>query len=216
MYVGRPVLVVTVTILLLASAPGTNAQPRIPATFFGSATIDGEPVDDGTEIRAFIGKIDCTQAPTGEGGTILADDAAAYAIVVVHESQRPGCGADNIVISFTIDGRPARETSTWQAIVRRLDLTSDTGSSPTVINAPSDTRNVSQITDAQEIHVAPSPESSLAINQLSNRVQPSRLDPPAAGSTSPPLTLSVAIGAVVLAVVGIVWGLTRSQLREER
>lgn len=104
-----------------------RAQPQIPANFYGSATIDGRPVPDGTEVLAFIGGVDCTQRGPSFRGTVTVDGVSAYSIAVLHESQRPGCGAPGKVVTFTVGGRPANETGVWAYGPQQLDLNAGSG-----------------------------------------------------------------------------------------
>lgn len=114
-----------------------EAQPSPPATFSGSATIDGKPVADGTAIRAFIGDQDCTQP--GAIGTVSQGAKALYQIQVQAVSQTAGCGTDGSRVTFTIGGNPAAETSTWKPALQPIDLTAGTGTpgpGPTSTPAP--------------------------------------------------------------------------------
>ena len=119
--------------LLAAGAAAAAAQPQLPATVYGSVTIDGQPAPTGTEVRAFIGATDCTQAAPGERLTFRDGNATAYVVTVLHESQRPGCGRTGAVITFTVDGRPALQSVAWEPGPIRLDLSLG---SPTVIPLP--------------------------------------------------------------------------------
>lgn len=131
---------------LLAPAAVSNAQPQIPSSFFGSVTIDGNAAPDGTEVRALVDGVDCSQSPPGERTAAREGEATVYVIHVVHESQRPGCGRDGKVITFTIAGRPALQQGTWKPGPQQLDLSTGTGdivplptSTPTVPGANPDT-----------------------------------------------------------------------------
>jgi len=112
---------------LIAPATVSHAQPQIPSSFFGSVTIDGKAAPDGTEVRALIDGADCSQSPPGERTAIREGEATAYVIHVVHESQRPGCGRDGKVITFTIAGRPALQQGTWKPGPQQLDLSTGAG-----------------------------------------------------------------------------------------
>ncbi|MGE5596055.1 MAG: hypothetical protein ACM3S1_08480 [Hyphomicrobiales bacterium] len=103
------------------------AQPQIPATFYGSASIDGQPVPDGTAVRAFIDGKDCTQGGASYKGTVTDGGVSAYTISVMHESQAEGCGRDGKTITFTIGGRDAAQTATWAIGPHRLDLNAGAG-----------------------------------------------------------------------------------------
>ncbi len=109
---------------LVAALPAhpASAQPQVPATVYGSVTVDGRAAPAGTEVRALIGGIDCTQAAPGERGTITDGPAAAYVVAVVSESQRPGCGRTGALITFTVGGRPALQSIPWEPGPIRLDL----------------------------------------------------------------------------------------------
>lgn len=111
----------------LAAASAALAQPQIPATFWGSASIEGEPVPDGTEIRGYIDGKDCTQLGEDYSGTITDGGVSVYAIMVMHETQEPGCGLEGKTITFTIGGEPAEQVATWKLGVERLDLNAGTG-----------------------------------------------------------------------------------------
>lgn len=122
-----------VFLLLLAWAAGAllageaAAQPQVPATFYGSVTVDGRPVPDGTEVLAFVDGKDCTQRGPSYRGTITIEGVSAYSIAVVHESQVPGCGAPGKTVTFTIAGRPARQTAVWQFGPQHVDLSAGVG-----------------------------------------------------------------------------------------
>ncbi len=131
----RALVLVAVALAALGSAP-VSAQPQVPATVYGSVTIDGQPAPTGTEVRAFIGPVDCTQAAPGERLTFREAGATAYVVTVLHESQRPGCGRTGAVITFTIDGRPALQSAAWEPGPIRLDLSLG---SPITIPLPTST-----------------------------------------------------------------------------
>lgn len=98
------------------------AQPSVPATFYGSVTINGEPAPTGADVRGFVGATDCTQSAPGERPAIREGEATAYVIAVVHESQRTGCGRPGATVTFTIDGEPALQAAEWQAGPTQVDL----------------------------------------------------------------------------------------------
>jgi hypothetical protein len=115
---------------VVASAAVVLAQPSIPATFYGSVTVDGEPAAAGVEVRGLVNGMDCTQSDPGERPVIRDGETAAYVLYVVHESQRPGCARDGSTITFTIGERPAVQTATWKPGPQRLDLS--VGSAPPI------------------------------------------------------------------------------------
>ncbi|MGH2632418.1 MAG: hypothetical protein ACRDG3_03320 [Tepidiformaceae bacterium] len=103
------------------------AQPQLPATFYGTASIDGKPVPDGTDVRGFIDGMDCTQGGPTHQGTVTDDTLSDYVIEVVHASQTPGCGGQGKMVTFTIGGRTAAQTVAWQAGPQHIDLNAGTG-----------------------------------------------------------------------------------------
>ncbi len=107
-------------IATFGAADAALAQPQLPSNVYGSASIDGKPVPDGTQVRGLIDGNDCTQS-TGTG-TVTDDGASGYAITVVHESQRLGCGKDGKTITFTVDGRTAPQTAEWRIGIQQLNL----------------------------------------------------------------------------------------------
>ena len=123
----------------LALASVALAQPQIPATYFGSVTVDGAPADAGIEVRAFVNELDCTQAPPGQQPVFIDGEIAAYVLYVVHESQRPGCAREGSRVTFTIGGRPSNQTAIWKAGPIRLDLSTGNASPiplPSLTNTP--------------------------------------------------------------------------------
>lgn len=117
---------------------GARAQPQIPATYFGSVTVDGAPAAAGTEIRGLVDGLDCTQAPPGQQPVFIDGEIAAYVLYVVHESQRPGCAREGSRVNFTIGGRPAVQTAVWAAGPARLDLSTG-AASPIPLPSPTNT-----------------------------------------------------------------------------
>lgn len=114
-------LVAAVTGLFLGSFT-VSAQPGIPATYFGSATVDGQPAPEGLEVHGFIAGVDCTQA-SAAGNTVIRDGSASvYRIAVVHESQREGCAREGSTVTFVLGSRAAVQTARWQPGPTQLDL----------------------------------------------------------------------------------------------
>ena len=114
----------------VVTVSGVLAQPQVPATFYGSVTVDGRPAESGTEVRGLVGGVDCTQSAPGERPVLRDGDTAAYVLYVVHDSQRPGCARDGSTVTFTIGGRPATQTAIWKPGPIRLDLS--TGAEPPI------------------------------------------------------------------------------------
>jgi hypothetical protein len=117
---------------VVASASPVNAQPGFPASFYGAVAVDGRPVPDGTSVRGYIDGVDCTQLGENYRTTITIDGVAQYAIDVVHESQKDGCGDEGKTVTFLVDGAPARETAEWRAGATKFDLNVGEGTGPTL------------------------------------------------------------------------------------
>ena len=135
---------VHLVLLCAIAATGTAAgvalaQPQIPATFYGSVTVDGAPATAGTDVRAFVNGLDCTQAGPGQRPVFIDGEIAAYVLYVVHETQREGCAREGSNITFTIGDRPAMQSAVWKAGPIRLDLSAGSASPiplPTSTSAP--------------------------------------------------------------------------------
>ena len=112
----------------LAAGAAAFAQPSIPATFFGSVTVDGRPAESGVEVRGLIGGVDCTQAPVGTRPVIRDGETSAYVLHVMHESQRPGCAREGATVTFTIAGVGAVQQAPWKPGPNRLDLSTGAAS----------------------------------------------------------------------------------------
>jgi len=109
-----------------------------PATFFGTVTLDGHSVSDGTAVIALINGKVCGEAAgeTGHKGTWTATEArpkygiksgdSLYAVDVFSDSQVPGCGTDGAIATFLIAGRPAHQKGVWKAYPTPLNLTAET------------------------------------------------------------------------------------------
>lgn len=110
---------------VFAVAGGVRAQPQAPATYYGTASIDGKPAPEGAEVRGLIDGQDCTQP--GARGVVIDGGVAVYVITVMHESQSPGCGADGKQVSFTIGGKQAGQTVAWRQGLEEVNLNSGSG-----------------------------------------------------------------------------------------
>lgn len=121
--------IATIAAIALSFAPTpVLAQPQLPATFYGSASIDGKPVPDGTPVHGFIDGVDCTQAGPTQHGTVTDGNVSAYVIEVVHASQVPGCGGPGKKVTFTIGGKTAGQQADWVAGPQHLDSNAGSGS----------------------------------------------------------------------------------------
>ena len=198
-----------------------QAQPSIPATFFGSASIDGRPVADGTEVRGYIDGKDCTQ-PSDRKGTLLDGGISAFSISVMHESQEPGCGKDGAAVTFTVGGRPASQTAKWVSGVQHVDLNAGSGSPVPLPTSASPTANPAQVaaTATQRAKFTPKPAGTLPTDD----VDPSHLGTgspgaPATGSSSGSsggsAVLVIVIAVAVLAAGGGLAGFALSRRRRD-
>lgn len=211
------------------------AQPSIPSSFYGSVTVDGQAAPDGTEVRALIDGVDCTQAAPGERPAIRQGSATAYVVHVVHESQRPGCGREGTAVSFTIGGRPAVQQGLWTAGPQQLDLSTGAGpvvplstSTPTTPDAAPSTPGAGTVstptaltrptgtppTDDVQLPGAASPAAGTSTPVLSDGP-----DEPGASDGGPAWVVLAAVAGVVVAggaVGGLVLARRRSPPRTER
>jgi len=109
-----------------------------PATFFGSVTVDGHSVSDGTAVVALIDGKMCGEGARepGHKGTWTATEPwpeyaiekgdSLYVVDVVSDSQVPGCGTDGATVTFLIAGRPSQQAGLWKAGSNPLNLTAET------------------------------------------------------------------------------------------
>jgi hypothetical protein len=127
---------------LLMTIPLTSATaqeiPNPPATFFGTVTVDGHSVSDGTAVIALIEGKRCGEGERepGRKGTWTATEAdpeygiesgdSMYVVDVVSDSQVPGCGTDGATVTFLIAGRPSQQVGLWRAGSNPLNLTAGT------------------------------------------------------------------------------------------
>lgn len=135
------------------------AQPSVPATFYGSVTVDGNPAADGVDVRAIVNGADCTQAAPGARPVLREGETALYVLSVVHESQRPGCARDGSNVTFTIGGRPAVQAAAWKPGPIHLDLS--VGAAPP-IPLPSPTGTIGAILATETAAATPQATGTLA------------------------------------------------------
>jgi hypothetical protein len=145
--------------LVALSISVASAQPQIPATFYGSVTIDGKPAPDGSEVRALINGLDCSQPAPGTRPVIRDGGNSAYVLSVVHESQRPGCATDGATVTFTIDGSLAVQSATWHPGPIPLDLS--VGAAPP-IPLPSPTGSVAAALASETAALDATPSATLS------------------------------------------------------
>ncbi len=178
----RALAAVLLTLLPLGWPSPAWAQPQVPAVFYGTATIDGRPVPDGTEVRAYIDGKDCTQLGPSYRGTVTIGGVSAYSIAVLHESQEPGCGAPGKTVRFTIGGEPANETGRWEFGAQELNLNAGSGTPlplPTATPTPVPTPTTSRAATALPTDDALPPPASGA-----PEISPERAASPPEGSRS--------------------------------
>lgn len=135
------------------------AQPSVPATFYGSVTVDGKPGADGVEVRAIVNGQDCSQPAPGTRPIIRDGEAAEYVLSVVHDSQRPGCAQDGSTVTFTIAGRQAVQSGRWKPGPTHLDLS--VGAAPP-IPLPSPTGTIGAILATETAAATPPTSGTLS------------------------------------------------------
>ena len=98
--------------ILTLSPSVASAQRVIPHAFLGLATVNGNPVSDGTVVAALVDGQQVVAGPVSGG---------SYPVLLVEPE------ADSFVgktVTFTIGGIPANETALWaQGEVTQLNLT---------------------------------------------------------------------------------------------
>ncbi len=214
----------SVGLALLASS--VAAQPQLPATFFGSVTVDGKPALDGIEVRAIVKGQDCSQAPPGQRLVVRDGDNAAYVLSVVHESQRAGCATDGVPVTFTIGGVRAVQVAIWKPGPIRLDLS--TGAAPP-IPLPVSTGTVTAIFATETAGAAGVPTSATLARPTGtpptddvqfgrtpappSSVTPPELTPPVGESAGFPVVWALVAGLVVVGGAGAAIGLALSRRR---
>ncbi|MCC6381813.1 MAG: S8 family serine peptidase, partial [Dehalococcoidia bacterium] len=91
------------------------ALARIPMTLTGAALKDWKDVPAGTDVRAFVGAVDCGATLTTTFGP-----SARYSLRVKTDAEVAGCGAPGRTVRLTVGGQPAEPTFTWG--LRNTDL----------------------------------------------------------------------------------------------
>jgi hypothetical protein len=155
--------------LAFAIPAGAAAQPQVPSTVYGSVAVDGKPVPDGTEIRGFVDGVDCTQLGPTYRGTITDGGVSAYLINVVHETQKPACGKPGKTVTFTIGGRVAVQTATWQQGPQQVNLSAGQGEPP-ALPTPTPTRPLAPTEAAasatEQAKFTPKPAGTLPTDEV--------------------------------------------------
>jgi len=109
-----------ILLLLIGTA---SAVPLLPAEFWGSVTIDGNPAPAGTAITARIDGRDC--------GSLTLTTAGVYGGDATFDKRLLVCGGDDDAkktITFFVDGARAVETAVYDpGTSSRLDLAATSG-----------------------------------------------------------------------------------------
>ena len=199
-------LVIIAVAALLATFGSAFAQPQLPSAVYGSASIDGKPVPDGTQVRGYIDGNDCTQ-PSGLRGTVTDGAASGYVINVMHETQRAGCGKDGKTITFTIDGRPAPQSVQWKIGIQRLDLNIGEGQPialPTLTPIPAGSSPIAP-TAVAAVSAVPQPTGPPPTGDVQFGGAATRPQPPAnaTGSEAPVAAILLLLVAVIAVAGGV-------------
>ena len=194
---------------LVTSHGNALAQPQLPSTIYGSASIDGRPVPDGTQVRGYIDGNDCTQA-SGLAGAVTDGPASGYAINVMHETQRPGCGKEGKQITFTIGGRPAPQSAEWKIGIQRVDLNIGQGQpialptfTPVAAGAATAVPGASPLASAEARPTGPLPTDDV---QFKTPKPPGAQPPPASDDSGTSVAAILLVGLALLAAGGGVAG----------
>ena len=118
---------VAVSAGIASPPPRASAQPALPSTFYGTASIDGRAPDAKAEVRGFVDGRDCTQGEAGSLPVFIENGVAQYVIHVMPESQQPGCGREGKVVAFTVGGRETGQTAVWKTGVQQVNLNAGAG-----------------------------------------------------------------------------------------
>lgn len=110
----RRALAPALIILIAVLAGAAHAAPAAaqfgpvtpPARVFGNVSVAGRPAP-GATVVALIGSSVC--------GTTTAAADGSYQVDVRSAAVQAGCGVDGAVVTFSINGRPARETVVYQS-----------------------------------------------------------------------------------------------------
>ena len=206
-----PVLLFVAT-AFLSSFGSAAAQPQLPSTVYGSASIDGKPVPDGTQVRGYIDGNDCTQ-PSGLTGTVTDGAASGYVINVMHETQRPGCGKEGKTITFTVAGRAAEQSAEWKVGIQRIDLNIGQGQPialPTLTPVPAGASTVAPATSvpasgsAAAQPTGPVPTDDVHFGKTPK--PPGAQPPPATDDSGAPVAAILLVGLALIAGGGGVAG----------
>ncbi|MFN0095709.1 MAG: S8 family serine peptidase [Dehalococcoidia bacterium] len=101
-----------------------QAVARVPMTLAGDALREWRDAPPGTEVRAFVGGVDC-----GATSTVSVGPVARYSLRVRSELETAGCGAPGKTVQLLVGGFPALPTVPWglpesSLAVSNLDVSS--------------------------------------------------------------------------------------------
>jgi len=119
-------LLVAVVALCALPLARAAAQPQIPSTFYGTASIEGKTPPPDADVRAFVDGVDCTQLGPGVR-FIIENGVGLYVVSVMHDSQKPGCGKDGKTVTFAVGGKAAPQTAHWKAGPQEVNLNAGEG-----------------------------------------------------------------------------------------
>lgn len=104
----RPVLIpfALAVALLVVTLPRAARAQTPPARFYGAVTLNGAPAPGGIEIVAYVGEVECGRTTTTDEGR--------YVLDVNADGTVPGCGTDEAVVRFVVNGVPADQTGVFQ------------------------------------------------------------------------------------------------------
>ena len=98
------VLLAVVALLLFPALALADTPPEPPCRFYGTVTVDGAGVADGTVITAMIGGDQLTAATPAEGYS-----TSTYAIKIGVDTEY----TEGATVTFMIGDRAAAQTGTW-------------------------------------------------------------------------------------------------------
>jgi hypothetical protein len=115
-------LIISLGLILLASAPVYADVPSIPCAFWGSVTINGRPAPTGTQIEAVgtgvLSDIEGNPITTTQSGQYGAEGGLSPKLIVQGDIE------EGAKITFMINGTAAYETAVWHSgSTTRVDLT---------------------------------------------------------------------------------------------
>ena len=126
---GLIAVTIVCVVAAFAVAPGAvvaqdddDGMPPVPAGYYGTVTIDGDPAPEGLEVTAEL---------EGETyGPIETDENGAFGGELINQSKLtvdPDSAPDDPTVTFFVDGEEAAETAEWESgASEEITLTIDT------------------------------------------------------------------------------------------